>query len=244
MKQKELTSPSGSRFVIRERTGADDDKISRANVDDVKLVNTYVSDVIVEGPGGKRMSPEDIKQLRLRDKYFLVIASRIHSLGPILYFSYNWGANMPDQEYEVDLTTFVWDYSKEFPELGHSEYSEDRFRPYNEDVLEFELSTGQKVAFEYMTGVGESYLIKLPPSSQTANKELIARKIKVHDGTNWKEVMNFGVFSAREMVEIRAKVESLDPQDQGMITIQSPMDGSTQEVPLLGIKDFFYPVKI
>ena len=242
MKQEEYVAPSGGRFVLREQTGDDDEKLNAAH-NEVSLVNTYVANVIVEGPGGKAMDSEAVKKLRLGDKYFLVIASRILSLGDKLYFEYEWEIDRPAIEYEEDLNQFIWDYSKEFPEKGHPKYFSQRIRPYPKDEF-IELTIGDmKIRMDYLDGHGEDYLMKLPPNNRTVNQELIARNIRFFKG-DWKVIKSFASFTARNMIAIRNKAHEMDPAIEGLTSVSNPYSGEQQRLPLLGIKDFFYPVKI
>lgn len=243
MKKQEYISPSGLKFILREQTGEDDEVLSAAQSETV-MVNTYVANVIVEGPGGKAMGSEDVKKLRLGDKYFLLIASRILSLGKTLYFQYKWGDNPTPNEYSADLSRFLWDYNTPFPEVDTADYFDQRIRPYpKEEFIDGEVNN-MKLRMDYLDGVGEEYLIKLPTNQRTVNKELVARNLRIFSSGDWKPVAHFAAFSARDMMVIRNLAHDNDPPIDGLTTIQNPFTGETLELPLLGIKDFFYPAKI
>ena len=241
-KQKYLT-PSGLTFVLREQTGADDDVINGA-MDEATMVNTYLANVIEEGPDGKRMDAEGVKKLRLGDKYFLVLASRILSLGPTLWFKYTWREDQPPVEYQEDLNRYIWDYTKPFPKFGDPDYFDQRIPPYPEgDFISVEIG-GHKLRMDYVDGYGEAYMLGLPANKRTVNQELIARNFRIFKDGEWKRVVNFGSFSAKAMVQIRNLVHDFDPPNEGLMTLTNPETLEIIKVPILGVKDFFFPVKI
>jgi len=240
---QEYTSPSKLKFTLREQTGEDDDRLSAAQ-SETSLINTYIASVIIKGPKGNPMSVEDVKKLRLGDKYFLVLASRILSLGETLYFEYQWPGDNTSTEYSEDLTNYIWDYEKEFPEKGSPYYFDQRIPPYPEkEFIEGEIK-GFKLRMDYLDGYGEDYLMKLSPSGRTVNQELKARNLRVWDQTDWKPVATFAGFTARDMHYIRNLAHSNDPPILGLTRVSHPLSEQTMEIPLLGIKDFFYPAKI
>lgn len=243
MKKQKYLTPSGLEFVLREQTGADDDVIN-ATMDEVTMINTYLANVIEEDPNGKRMSPEQVKKLRLGDKYFLVISSRILSLGPTLWFKYEWREGQPAVEYQEDLNQFIWDYTKEFPKPGSPDYFDQRIPPYPDaDFISVEIE-GHKLRMDYLDGFGEAYMIGLPADKRTVNQELIARNLRIFTEGEWKPVVNFASFSARAMVKIRNLVHDFDPPTEGLMTLTNPETLEIIKLPLLAVKDFFFPVKI
>lgn len=242
MRKQKYVTPSGLEFTLREQTGADDEILNAAQ-DETVMINSYLANVIEEGPGNKRFSAEDVKKLRLGDKYFLVVSSRILSLGNILYFQYQWDPNEASIEYEEDLSRYVWDYSEPFPEVGDPLYFDQRFQPYPaEEFIEGQVGD-YKLRMDYLDGAGEAYMLKLPANSRTVNQELRARNLRFFD-TEWKIVKTFTSFTARDMVYIRNLAHEGDPAIEGLTTVTHPGTGESLALPLLGIKDFFYPVKI
>ena len=243
MRKVEYVSPSGLRFVLREQTGEDDETMS-SSLDETSLINTYVSNVIVEGPEGKAMSKEAVKKLRLGDKYFLVLASRILSLGETLFFTYQWDPNREPVEYSEDLSQYIWDYSIPFPTKDSEDYFEQRMLPYPEAEFLTTKIRELDIRMDYLDGFGEDYLMKLPPHQRTVNQELVARNLRFFEDGEWKIIKNFSSFSARDMLILRNLAHDNDPAIEGLTTLVDPFTGASERVPLLGIKDFFYPVKI
>ncbi len=240
---QEYTSPSGLKFILREQTGDDDEKMSAAQ-SETTMVNTYVANVIVKGPDDKPMGPEEVKKLRLGDKYFLLLVSRILSLGSTLYFKYQWDGSNESIEYEEDLNKFVWDYSTPYPVEGDPNFFDQRISPYPKEEFMNGTIGDIQIRMDYLDGHGEDYLLKLPPNQRTVNKELIARNLRMFDGKDWKAIVNFKSFSARDMIYIRNLAHDNDPPIDGLMALDNPFTGEKIDLPILGIKDFFYPVKI
>jgi len=245
MKQKEINDTQGRVYVIREQTGQDDDILSNISSDEATSLNTYLAGIIQKGPDGNRLTLADVEKLRLRDKYVILFKSRIFSLSENLIFSYAWPGNSESTEYSVDLRDYVWDYTKPLPEKGEPGYSEDRIKPYEfTGVIEKELSSETKVAFDILDGIGEIFLLKLKENERTINKQLVARALRVWDTNKWITVKNFGVFSSKDMMEIRNWVDEIDPPVDGNTDLQNPSTGEVIRMPVIGVKDFYYPAKI
>jgi len=246
MNQQKINTPSGETYVIREQTGADDDLLSRLDVDEATTLNRYIAAIVEAAPNGKRLTLADVEKLLLRDKYAILFKSRIFSLSENLIFGYTWDPEEEPIEYVVDLNDYIWDYSKPLPVLGDEDYSRHRILPYAiaDRVVTFDLSSGKTVSFEYLDGIGEKYLLAVKPTERSINKQLIARAFKYNDGSKMVIVKNFQAFSSRDMMEIRNKVDQLDPALTGTTSIENPNTGEKIDLPIIAIKDFYYPVKI
>ncbi len=246
MKECVINVPSGTEFVIREQTGADDDLLSKLDTDEATVLNRYLASIIQKGPDGNRLTLKDVEGLLLRDKYTILFKSRIFSLSNELIFGYNWDPQEEPVEYTQDLNDYIWDYSKPLPELGDADYRVERILPYKstDKVILFTLSSGVEVSFELCDGVGEKYLLGIKPQERSINKQLIARNFKYNDGNKMVNVKNFQLFSSKDMMEIRNKVDEYDPVVEGNTTITNPTSGETIDLPIIGIKDFYFPAKI
>lgn len=248
----ELVTPSGYNVTIRQQTGDDDDIATSAQfISKNENVNRFVQAVILssEMSGGAKPTLEEILDMKLRDKYFIVIASRIFSLGPILKFEYEW----PDHlvaEYEEDLRDYLWDYSipnSEFPKPGDPLYSSERLKPHAKGIdkdMEFTISTGKIFKFTFINGHGENYLMGLPIDQLSKNAELKARDLRYQVDGNWVKVQSFKTFTAREMVEIRKNVFDVDEVIEILTEIPHPKTGETIQYPVIGNSDFLFPREI
>lgn len=257
-KTKLVTVPSGRKFLIREQNGADDDILSNhTDVQDMSNVNKFIVSITLHELVDNNKVPltlESIQEMLLRDRNALLVESRIHTLGPDMLFKYDWGKNGGILTYQEDLTQYVWDYSRPFPneELdskGNKDvnYNENRLKPYPTDIkgpVEFELSSGKVISIDFLRVKSESYFTGVGLENINRNHDYRGRdlKLKVEDGSFMK-VENFSPFSKRDMIEIRKFVKEFDPT-QGMNTEISNGKGDTIFFPLLASTDFFFPEEV
>ena len=247
-----LIGPSGHTFIIREQNGEDDDILSNAKwVEDGSSSNQFLSNIVIHTSfteNGK-LNISDALELKLSDKYFILVASRIFSIGQILKFSYEW----PDgivQEYQEDLGLYIWDkyHTKDcpFPESGDPDYFKYRIPPHNGGISpnkEIKLESGKTIRYHYVTGQGERFLMKLPLEAQSVNAELKARKLELKAESGWIPVTNFKTFSTMDMMEIRKEVNDNDANLSLFTELEHPETGVIMSYPIMGSNDFFYPLE-
>lgn len=250
---KELTTPSGFKVVIREQNGNDDDIISSsAEATDGTAINRFVASIVVDSditPGGN-ISLGDVLNMRLSDKYFIILASRIFSIGQILKFEFIWDDIEEPIMYEEDLGNYIWNYStNDFPGSTSSpDYFKYRLPPSKsgkDKARELTLKSGKQVRYTYLNGLGEKFLLLLPEEKNSKNQELIARglQLKIDDG--WVDVENFRIFSTTDMAEIRNDVYyKYDPILNLYTDVQHPKSGKFITYPIMGNNDFFFPREI
>ena len=250
---KSLLLPSGYKVTIREQNGADDDIISNPHLaDDLSNMDIFLSSLIIETDlpfaiQGK-LSKELVKKLLLRDKYFILFSSRIHSLGNIVKFQYDWGGSIGNVNYEDDLNNYVCDYNEPMPLENEEGYYPYRILPYDVNnvykKIEHVLKSGKTIRYSLMDGESELYLLKLPLEQQTRNRELKARKLEQKIEDKWQKVENFLYFTPKDMAELHALVNSTDASFQGLTELENPQTKENILYPIIGVKDFFYPVEI
>jgi len=248
-----ILCPSGFFVMIREQDGNDDGILSNVSLNkESSAINTFIQDIVVWAENGQspdgRLTSDQVLELRLKDKYFILMSSRIFSLGPILKFQYDWGGDQEQVPYEEDLMNFIWDYSRPFPDPESKDYPFKAIKPYNEPIsvthIKRTLSTGKVVQFKYMDGYSEQYLIKLPEFKVDVNSRLVARDLQLQINEEWVKVENFKVFKSREMMELRNMIEEVDEQFDGVIDLVNPYNQDTVKQFLIRIPDFFYPREI
>ena len=90
--KKTLLLPGGYQVIIREQNAKDDETLSNVLLaKDVSNINLFITDIIVYNHlTNAKQTLEDTVKMRLRDKYFVLIASRIFSLSQTLKFEYDW----------------------------------------------------------------------------------------------------------------------------------------------------------
>lgn len=241
----QLLLPNGSQVLVRETNGSDDEILSSAVMspnDYSDNIDTFLSNVIIEDIGlNRRYSPTEIQSMKLRNKYFILMAVRIISLGERIKFSHDWGGPDNLAFYDEELIPYLWDYTKEFPTLGQTDYFKYRIKPYETktDLFEFSIESGKKLRVKYIDGVGERLLIN--SNSQNLNTTLLAREISLFSENGWAPVKNFLSFKSREMAEIRNVIEKYDEMFDGLVDIQNPKTKQWDSIPLLAIRDFFFP---
>jgi hypothetical protein len=127
-------------------------------------------------------------------------------------------------------------------------YFKYRIKPHKfgkKSERELSLLSGKQIKYEFINGNGEKYLLSLPNSEFSKNKELLARNIQQKIGANWVKVENFKNFSTSDMREIRNDVFELnDPILELATDIEHPMTGQIIQYPIVGTNDFFYPREI
>lgn len=246
--------PSGYEVTIREQNGNDDDILSnQATAKDLTNLNIFIASLVVNtnlpfAVGGK-LTSELVKKMVIRDKYFILIQSRIHSIGKDLKITYDWGKDEGGKlEYIEDLTRYIWDYNKQFPEEGEEHYDEERIEPYIipnvYEKQEITLTSGKHLRFKLMDGFSETELMKLPLDQMTRNAELRARALELKTGADWVKVENFSMFSKKDMSELNKLVKLADPTFSAVTDIKNPQTGETLKFPIMGTLDFFYPEEI
>lgn len=251
---KELMLPSGFMVKIREQNGNDDDIISnQATSSDLSNFNIFLSSLIIwtdlPFAVNNKLTAELIKKLLLRDKYFILFASRCHSMGNLVKFDYDWGKTEGGKlTYTEDVSRYLWDYSKPMPEVTSDDFFEYRIKPYEVEnpygLQERTLEGGKKVRFRLMDGHSESWLMGLPIDQQTKNTEIRARGLELLVESKWEKVENFMYFSKKEMSSLRNVMKEVDTQFSGLTDLENPATGQTIKYPIISVQDFFYPEEI
>lgn len=253
LRKLEVFMPTGQTFTIRETNGEDDDIISKvADNKDNTAVPNFLSRLIVS----EAVTPEQVIAWPIANKYYLLLKSRIHSLGNLLKFKYAWSIPGTDEtetfNYEEDLNKYDADLkaimgsadpSKEIAKLA-----DIQIRPYpSPETLEVEktLSTGKKVRFTRLDSNGEKKSLEKPVDEITKNDELRMRNLKTFTTEHgWIEVQNYKGFTGLEMVEIRNFVMENEVRFEMPMIIQNPRTKERISIPLISLTDFFYPTAI
>ena len=251
--KKELVLPSGFKVTIREQNGNDDDILSnQATARDLSNINIFLASLIIEtdlpfAKGGKLTSAL-VNKILLRDKYYIIFASRIHSMGKTVSFEFDWGDTEGGKvTYNDDLTNFVWDYTNVMPKQGEENYYFDRIKPYPSgayDIQHLTLTSGKQLKFHFMNGDSEQYLLKVPLELQSRNNELRARGLSLLVKDEYVPVKNFQFFSKRDMAELNKTIKNGDPSFTGITKLENPHNGESIDFPIMRAEGFFYPEEI
>lgn len=247
---KELVVPSGFKVVLREQNGEDDSILSNAlGVKEGTATDSFISGIVVatDYTDNGKLSSDVAATMKLCDKYFIMIASRIFSLGQTFNFTYPWEGKdgiEEEVEYEEDLGLYIWDYSKPFPKEGDPDFYKYRIKPHThgkDSTREITLSSGKKVRYHFIDSIGENYQMNQSEDNTSINSELLARRIELNVNNRWVEVENFKNFSSKDMSEIRYDVENNDNLLNLFSDIQHPKDKRIVKFPILSSSDFFFP---
>ena len=249
---QELVTPSGFSVIIREQNGDDDDILSRGSgISDGTSANRFVQSIVVstDMTESGKLSLEDVEKMKLCDKYFIIIASRIFSIGQVVKFEFSWKDIKSPVPYTEDLGLFIWDYSKkEFPyDVEDADYFPYRIKPHKygkERSLEYTTESGKRIKFDFMNGTGEKYLMKLPEAEVSKNQELMARNLQLFLEGKWVRVTSFKPFNSMDMMEIRNFVFENDPVLELYSEIENPITGDKLNHPIIATTDFFFPRQI
>jgi len=245
----EFIAPSGHSYTIREQNGEDDDILSNpVRAKTLQNLSDFASGLIVTNTRNSgRLTSDEIQELPALDRYVILFNSRVFSIGKDVDFEFDWGKeNGGIAQYEVDLNDFLFDYSSvPTEEVLNSKPNAVPFypAPEKEKGIEINLTSGKVVSFDLLSGTGETYMVSLP--IKTKNSELKARNLKLSVQGKFEVVENFRLFSVKDMMEIRAKVNEYDPIFAGQTDIENPHKSDQKTIiNVVAIPGFFYPGEI
>lgn len=236
--------PSGFEVTIREQDGEDDDIISKMkNSQDGSSISKFVSSILLGTSLTKgRPTPNDIQVWKNRDKYHVLLKSRIFSLGSEILYKHKCTACKKETNYEEDLKPYDRDFSKS-PEDSDNGFK-FQIQPYiNGEALEAELTlqSGKRIKYKYLNGLSEKKLLDFPKDDMSKNTELLLRGIEWFYQDRWQKIENFKVFSARDMKEIRTHVEKHDLPFEAASECTCPFCENVDTISLITQPDFFFP---
>ena len=254
LQKLEVLLPHNIRVTIRETNGEDDDIISKVKDNkDNTAVCKFLSSIIVS----EVLTPEDIMLWPIASKYYLLLKSRIHSLGNILKFKYEFKEENSEElksfdfeedlnKYDADLETLLKlspeELSKEAAKL-----SSIQIRPYKYGPVllhEKKLSSGKVIRLQLLDTHGEKASMGKSGDEMTINDKLRFRHLEVKLEEGWAKVQNFKAFSSRDMQEIRQFAEEIEVRFDMPMGIENPITKEYNLVPLISLPDFFFPVAI
>lgn len=249
-KTKEFITPTGDVITIREQNGNDDDVLSNIkSAKEGKSFNKFIQGIVLNSLRyGGTLTDDNVMDMPVRDKNFILIQSRIFSLGNEVEFKWNWGTQeKPDfKPYMEDLNDYIWDYALPFPKEGEENYNKERVEPYQtEDTfIELTLSSEKVVRFDYLNGRGEKYILECRDKDNLSiNTSLLARNFRLRNlNGNFDIIQNFSCFSSMDMKEIRSYLSKYDREFELMSDITHPKTGITESVSLIQLPDFFFPL--
>lgn len=250
-----VTLPSGNVATIRETNGEDEDIITNVQkAQDLSSINDFLSRIIVSHdfdhlPNKQGVSSQEVEGMLNANRHYLLLKSRILSLGSDLYF--NWQCKnkkcmyKPDGLVKEDISEFDQDLSQPIPEKGHPDYNPAKIQKYPQGkatFIEYTTSSGKRVAWDLLTGSGEKKILTLRDKA-SINSALLVRNFRWYINEQWTIVTSFRDFTSRELTEIRNELTKNDYEFAPIIIIECPKCHTVEEIPLLAIQDFFFPAQ-
>lgn len=247
---EDVVCPSSMPVTIRERNGDDEDILSKLKDNkSTAAMHKFLAAIIVN----PKLTFEDVAKMRVKDKYYLMFKSRIQSLGYEVNFDHTFtdgDEKTKTVNFDEDLSNYDWDFSKpltEFPKENDNNFFKHRCTHYPDtlmdDTFEFELLSKKKCRMEYLNGLGESKSLKKDTGDLTINDKLIIRnfEVQLENGT-WQKVERFSMFTAREMQEIRTKLDQMDKPFDLITEVINPLTGQSEQISLFLKESFFFPL--
>lgn len=241
--------PDGNEVEIREQNGNDEDILSKmiGSHDAAEHLSEYLA-AIITGP--KIYSKAQIHKWKSSSRYYLLLASRIHTFGSMLEFKHTFkidGGKDREVSYEEDLSQYLVDFAnyEEFTQKKGENLFKFAAKPHpagSATEVEHTLSTGKVVKYQYANGETETLGVKAAISGKPqANDPFRFRNLQLKKGDNWSKVENFGVFSSREMAELRKHLNANDIEFELVMELEHPVTGEISYISPIQYEEFFFP---
>lgn len=232
-----VVSPCHNLFEIRERNGEDEDILSKVKDNqDGTAINNYLSHILVN----PRLTPDEVNQLPSKTRYYLVLMSRIQSLGHNATISHIFQDDTKEYSFEVDLRELLL---KSVDDISLSKY---HCTEYPESIktspyIFGAIPSGVKFRMQYLTGVSEKKALEIGLPNLTINKRLVIREFEIENHSVWQKIENFRTFTSKDMVLIRGILDLADKSFDMQVDLKNPNTGKVETISLLQTDDFFFP---
>ncbi len=252
---EDIQLPSGHIITIREQNADDDETLSQLDTDNreqtIKNLNKFIPKIIKKNTfnGGTYLTVDEVNNLKLKDKYYILLKTRLHSIGSNLKFK----ANCPNKQckegkdgidFVEDLTIYDTDLSKFNEEVERYKYQITPCKSGKDTQREFVTSTGKRLRYTYMNIDAE--LKGMESKLLSDNTDLYLRNLEMYnpDENAFMSLGSLNVFSKREKIEIRADIEKNDDQFMMLLELECPHCKREWQLPFLFLKDFFFPTEL
>lgn len=240
-----FTLPSNDQITIREQSAADDDVLSAATRGStvIDTINNFVMGIVTEYRGKKGITKDEVLSMKLRDKHFILLKTRMHSIGPIVEFDHKCDSCGQESHWEEDLTQYDADFSS--PVETHGPKAPKPYEPDSGPQFEIELSSGKRFRLYYLNGRGEKKILQaMKNGTLSKNVELFSRDIHIEVQGEWTPISSVNILSKREGVELSKAVAEKDAQFLLGSDVVCPNCNHQEFLPFTTISDFFFPVGI
>lgn len=234
----EVTLPDGQKVTIRESNGEDDENLSRMkDTKDGTAMQKYLANLIVD----PITTHEQVAAWKIRNKYYLLLQSRVFTHGPDVFFEYLFDGEKSPVSLKENLAQYLTDFSKPQGEKDPKPAC-GRYPTNGATSFRVQLQSGKVFELDYLTGNMELASLTRDVNMMSINERLTARNIRIQmDANTFQEIQRFNMISSREMSELRTKVEEADPDFTLNVTLVSPNTGKREILSLFTLADFFFP---
>jgi hypothetical protein len=250
----EVVLPSTRRVTIRQHNGDDEGILSNFQKgQDGSSLSEYLAGLIVKGGdlGNGKATAQEVEKWGLKDKYYLCFVARVHSLGKILKFRHtevienpNGTTTSVETEYEEDLTKYMFDFNNFDQYVKTNPFQITPYPNKTNPVIMEKLSSGKDVRWRIMDSESEKLSLQTPEALSNRNDQFLVRKLEILQQGEWKDVKKFSMFTAQDMIELRASVKKYDTLFQPFAEFESPKTKKKFSMDLMTSPAFFYPEEI
>lgn len=246
----EFLLPSGLPCTIRMQNGEDEELLSSIRLNKAgNHINAFLCNIVVDLFGKGKPKLQDIIDMRLSDKYYLLIQSRVFSLGAEMEFEYQWDKKTEPVHYTEDLNNYLFDYSKLFPATPEDEgYNEFHIKPFpatgevhDYNFIYFQME-GKNFRLRIPDGRLEHYLMELGDDINS-NSLLKGRELAQEFNGSYVPVTSFKQFTPKDMAFLRKVMADFDDGNSSITTkIINPYNPDEElDIPLIQLEDFLSP---
>lgn len=241
-------APSGYYYVICAQNGEHDamlsnvvDQATGANYD--KFLCSIVQETDATESG--KVTLDNIDLIPTLDYSYVILYSRMFSIGDEVRFSYNWGKKVIS--YSENLKPYLPDYTKPLLtplDEGYFPYACPKYPNGKQMVMELSTSSGKKLKYNILNRGGEKKLLEIPRESHSINTGFIIRGLEQEISGTWYKASSFTNFTPMDMRELRSHLTKNDPEFGAYSAIENPETKERTLVKLLDSPDFFFPAEI
>lgn len=259
-KGKELTftGPDGNTYTIREQNGDDDEIVSSNDTEKrpetIANLNRLIASIMLQNTlnGKNYLTLEEIGKMKLRVKYYILLKTRINTIGSSLKFSAicpnkdckDLHGKRTETKYSEDLNKYDTDLTNFDKEAKRYQYQITPYTSGKDTTGEFTLASGKRIRFTWLNVEAEQTLAKSKTISENTDFYIRNLEVRIPATNEWQLVSSCNIFSKIDMMELSKIVEENDMQFQMFMELKCPKCEREWEIPFLYLKDFFFPREI
>jgi len=244
-KKTKITLPSSKQITIRERNGDDDDIISDQQLgkDGTNIFAFVAAITEIDHDLNRKPTVAEIKQWPTNDVYAVLLKQYIANFGKDMKFTHLCQNEDCGHEAKYSEDLSLVDGDMEDPNYKPKNSLALRKYP-NGKTLEilFKTSSGKELKYKILNY--ELAKKELEEVGATKNSPLKFRELQIKNKDSWVDVKHFGMFSPKDMVEIRQNVRDNDPLFQPNVNFSCAKCQMPYSVVLWQLGAFYYPEEI